>query len=291
MRGPAGAGRATGAPACSPRRPRNSARSAVDRPRGTPCAVSAQPLARGATGRSGPGAGRRYAVGRASCPAARCRVARTDGRVLRGRRALFGTVRASHAAPLLLKLARLPAQLLLFLGLVVIRSGHEAPHLIAGSGECVLGGGQSAGSRAQAVQGARPGERSDGPGSCRKPRGRRRFEPITNAPSNVRKVGLAAASGAVMRSGAAAASCCAPDIDRAAARSIQIVTVLIPGLDRSGEVRCSIQRQNRTLRLLRGRLQLARCGLLTGASRHAGMPRSAGRGMFTSYTLRRTMYA
>ncbi len=124
-RGQEGAGRGIEARACSPRRPRNSARTAAARQPGTSCAAWAQPLDRGAAGRCDPDAWGRRGRGPASCLVAQRRIARAGGRILQGCRDLSGIIRASRPALLLLELARLPVQFLLLFCLAIVRSGHE----------------------------------------------------------------------------------------------------------------------------------------------------------------------
>lgn len=95
--------------------------------------------------------------GRVSYRIAQCRIGRTCGRILHRRRGLFGTIRASRPAPLLLELTRLPAQLLLLSGLVIVRFGHEVSCVIAGWEDTFRSGhGAGTGARTCLVRKLRP---------------------------------------------------------------------------------------------------------------------------------------
>lgn len=124
-RGPEDAGCAIAAPGCWIRRPRNSARSVAARPPGRGTATWARPPGPVAARRNDPDAWQRRELDRVSCPAARCRITRRNGRIRQRRCAVSRSAQARRPAPLFLELTRLPALLLLLLGLAIIRFRHE----------------------------------------------------------------------------------------------------------------------------------------------------------------------
>lgn len=124
-RGPEDAGCAIAAPGCWIRRPRNSARSVAARPPGRGTATWARPPGPVAARRNDPDAWQRRELDRVSCPAARCRITRRNGRIRQRRCAVSGSAQARRPAALFLELTRLPALLLLLLGLAIIRFRHE----------------------------------------------------------------------------------------------------------------------------------------------------------------------